>query len=153
MEIAIFGVLLCHFLLLLISLFVVKKRISSLLRSARSFYESPGEGKQSPLADILDNVANRLANALIVHVKAWLLAQNSIAVRQEKAQLRQNIQNSAPPLMGALMKYSPGIGKVMANNPELAQMAINAFAGMGGKKESESENNNGHHELNSPFKI
>jgi len=154
MELAILGVLICQLSLLLISLIVAKRLTSSLLKNVRSFLESPGEDKQSPLADILDNAANRLAAAIIAHVKAWLLAQNSIAVRQEKAQLRENLQSNAPPMIGALMKFSPGIGKLITKNPELAQLAINYMQNRGGAGSAPEEvpaRNNG--SSGNPFKV
>lgn len=153
MEIAILGVLICQLLLLLISLAVAARLILSLSKSAHSFLESPGEGKQSPLADILGIVSDRLGAAIIAHAKAWLLSQNSIAVRQDKAAARQELQASAPPWLGMAMKFSPGIGKIVNKNPELAQLAMAAFQNMGNKGASEEEKNNGSSHSQDPFKL
>jgi len=153
-EVAILGVLFCQLLLLSIVLIWAKKRMSLVSRYVRSFLELRGEENKSQFAVILEKWIDHLAVAITASIKGWLLGQNSIAVRQDKAAARAELQASAPPIAQALMKYSPGIGKIIAKNPELAQMAMNAFAGMGGKKEGgEGESDNHQAPAGNPFRI
>lgn len=153
-ELAILGVLTCQLLLLLFALVAARKLMLSALKSAHSFLESPEEGKQSAFADILDSIGNRLGSAVIAHAKAWLMSQNSISVRQQKAAARTEVRESAPPLVSFLMKYAPGVGKIVDQNPELAQAAISAIQGMNQNKEAQNTaNGNNGHKQGSPFNI
>lgn len=151
------GLLICQCLVLLFGLVLGNKLKSYLLRNARSFFEPgrDGEGKatQSPFADILDNIGNRLAAAIIASVKGWLMAQNSAAVRQEKAETRQQFLANAPPAMGALAAFAPGLMKKAMKHPELAQMAMQFMGNMGGQRKEETASNNGNHAPSNPFKI
>lgn len=148
---AIFGVIICQILLFAFALVLIKRRISSLSEIAHSFLVSAEPGKPSPFADILDNLASRLATAIVAQVKGWLLSQNSIAVRQEKALIKEQLREQAPPLINMLMKYAPGVRKIAEKNPEIVQLALNALQqGQEGKSK-----NNGHEPVNTsnPFKV
>lgn len=151
MELAILGVLICQLLLFVTSLGIATKLMYSLIKSVRSFFEQPEPEKQSPFADTIDNITSRLAVALIASIKGWLMSQNSIAVRQDKAAARQEIQDNAPPILGMLMKYQPGIGKILGKNPELAQLAMQYLSNRGKAPEEVPANNNG--SSGNPFKV
>lgn len=134
-----------QFLALLFALMWVKRLKSSVITNVRSFLESPKEGEPSPIAVIGDTLASRLGSAIVASLKAWLLAQNSIAVRQDKAAMREAMQQDNP-VLGMLAKFSPGIGKLLGKNPELAQIAINALTR--GNKAISSESGNHQGEFN-----
>jgi hypothetical protein len=153
MEIAILGVLICQLLLLATSLLLAKRLMSSLSRNVRLYFESPDEGKQSPFADTLDNLSARLGAAIIASIKGWLMSQNSIAVRQDKAAARQEIQENAPPILGMLMKYQPGIGKLLGKNPELAQLAMQYLNNRQGAKPPEEVSAGSNGSSGNPFKV
>jgi len=151
------GLLICQLSVLLFVLVAGIKLKSYLLQNVRSFFEQrkdrEGNPEQSAFADILDNIGNRLAAAIIASAKGWLMAQNSAAVRQDKAAARQEFQASAPAALQFLMKFSPGIGKIVQKNPELAQLAMSALGNMGGKSEAVISDNGNGHISGDPFKI
>jgi len=79
------------------------------------------------------------------------MAENSAAIRQDKAAARADLLASNP-LMGFAAKYAPGL---IRKNPELAQLALN-FLNKGGQRKEENAENNGHEPVTTggnPFKI
>jgi len=154
-EILLGGLLLCQLLLLLSGLMLVKKLKSFLSENVLSFFTPKGKDEQSQFADTLDNIASRLAHAIIASAKGWLMAQNSAAVRQENAAARQELMANAPPALGGLMAFAPGLAKKIVKHPELAQLAMQFMGNMGGGREREAQasNNGGNHSSSNPFKI
>lgn len=144
MEFAILGVLICQLLLTLLTVLMARKLILSLIQNVRSFFEPISEGQKSPLATIGETIiataSDRMAAAIVASAKGWLIGQNSIAVRQEKAAIREGLEAQSP-FIGLLQKFSPGIGKIITKNPELAAMALNAFQNKGEKHISNNGGN------------
>jgi len=150
-------ILICQLSLLLLGLVVGNKLRSWVSQNVRSLFEQrkdlEGKPAQSVFADILDDIGNRLARAIIASVKGWLMAQNSAAVRQDKAAAREELMANAPPAMGALAAFAPGLMKKAMKHPELAQMAMQFMGNMGGQRKEEAISNNGNSHPENPFRI
>lgn len=147
-----FGVIICQLLPLLFALIAIKRLKSSLSRNVLSFFEAKSKTEQSSFADMTDQIASRFAAAITASVKGFLMAENSGAVRAEKAAARQQMMEASPLLQG-LQAFAPGLIKKFGKNPEMLQMGLNLLqnAAVGPREEARASSNGGNH--SDPFKI
>ena len=145
------GVIICQLSALFIALVAYFRLKSSLLKNVRSYIEPKPTGEQSNLADILDLVSTRFASAFTASIKGFLMAENSAAVRQDKAAARQQVMEANPMLAG-LAAFAPGLMRKFGKNPEILQMGLSLLQNAGKPKEEAKAGNNGSSAGN-PFKI
>lgn len=146
------GIILCQLLLFLTSLVIIKRSISRFLHLARLYFEAKPDGKASEFAELTSLLSKQLASDITASIKMSLLAQSSVAARQEKAATRQGISMSSP-ILGMLMGKFPGLGKTLADNPELAQLAISKLGSLQGVTHAPEGGQGGNNHSVDPFSV
>lgn len=131
--------LLTAFLLLLLAILASVSVIMALSvrktwRQIVSFITPAAENQESPLAVVLDALAQRVGHSIAVEVKTTLLGKESGLKRGEQAvagDVAMDLLGQEKPLLAGLLEGFPTLKKRLLKNPGLIGAALGLLGGNG----------------------
>ena len=126
------GVIICQILLFILAYIVIRSKIRRFQETIKAYFQGDQE-HPSEANILLDTISKKFAGSFTASIKANLLAFQSASVRQERQLAGALVEDSAPPLLGALLSQFPAVGKIIRKNPELAQMLMQSVASLGAR--------------------
>ena len=130
-------------------------KVKTGLEMVRDYITPPGDGENSPLVNELGTIADMFSKAVMMNAKATFMGMQSGAKRGERAaaaEVAEATIGGVNPLIGMLMKSFPAVGKSLAKNPELLDLALTKLMpGTGAQLPDTAAGGNGH--SNSAYKL
>jgi hypothetical protein len=103
------------------------RRFKAIRQGFFEFITPEKEGENSGLDDVMDSMATRIGHSAFNQVRSMVASTESADVRGRKAvdsAISHDLLGAANPVVAGLLDSMPGLKKVIARNPALADYAL-----------------------------
>ena len=137
-----FSVFLAGLALLFLTRAYIQRKQDEIIDALRSYFEADGE-KPSQFAAFVNILAETFATRIVTSAKMSLLGMQSVDSKNEKrleSDFIQDMASQQSPVLGMLLQSFPALGRRIAKNPALAEMAISMVQKYAGKMTAAGHN-------------